>query len=99
MRRQPDLFRTVRRPEGGEFFAKNGLLFLPFEELQRVIDHVRDVPYVRAVINHVRVRTDPLPPIPETPPTIAAPVPAPNGLPKYTPPASGRQKPAQQATR
>jgi len=68
-------------------------------ELQRVIDHVRDVPYVRAVVNHVRVRTDPLPPIPETPPTIAAPVPAPNSLPKYTPPASARQKPAQQATR
>ena len=41
-------------------------------ELQRVIDHVRDVPYVRAVVNHVRVRTDPLPPIPETPPTFAA---------------------------
>jgi len=46
-------------------------------ELQRVIDHVRDVPYVRAVVNHVRVRTDPLPPIPETPPTIASPAGAP----------------------
>ena len=49
-------------------------------ELQRVIDHVRDVPYVRAVVNHVRVRTDPLPPIPANPPTFAAsntgPVPA-----------------------
>jgi osmotically-inducible protein OsmY len=44
-------------------------------ELQRVIDHVRDVPYVRAVVSHVRVRTDPLPPIPETPPTIAEPSP------------------------
>jgi osmotically-inducible protein OsmY len=44
-------------------------------ELQRVIDHVRDVPYVRAVVNHVRVRTDPLPPIPETPPVIASPAP------------------------
>lgn len=41
-------------------------------ELQRVIDHVRDVPYVRAVVNHVRVRTDPLPPIPETPPKITS---------------------------
>jgi osmotically-inducible protein OsmY len=40
-------------------------------ELQRVIDHVRDVPYVRAVVNHVRVRTDPLPPIPANPPVIA----------------------------
>ena len=39
-------------------------------ELQRVIDHVRDVPYVRAVVSHVRVRTDPLPPIPDQPPMI-----------------------------
>ena len=39
-------------------------------ELQRVIDHVRDVPYVRAVVSHVRVRTDPLPPIPDKIPTI-----------------------------
>jgi len=39
-------------------------------ELQRVIDHVRDVPYVRAVVSHVRVRTDPLPPIPDQPPVI-----------------------------
>jgi osmotically-inducible protein OsmY len=39
-------------------------------ELQRVIDHVRDVPYVRAVVSHVRVRTDPLPPIPDQPPFI-----------------------------
>jgi osmotically-inducible protein OsmY len=41
-------------------------------ELQRVIDHVRDVPYVRAVVSHVRVRTDPLPPIPAQPPVIPA---------------------------
>jgi osmotically-inducible protein OsmY len=39
-------------------------------ELQRVIDHVRDVPYVRAVVSHVRVRTDPLPPIPDQIPVI-----------------------------
>jgi osmotically-inducible protein OsmY len=39
-------------------------------ELQRVIDHVRDVPYVRAVVSHVRVRTDPLPPIPDQPPAF-----------------------------
>ena len=48
-------------------------------ELQRVIDHVRDVPYVRAVVNHVRVRTDPLPPIPATPPVIANPYQTPAG--------------------
>jgi osmotically-inducible protein OsmY len=45
-------------------------------ELQRVIDHVRDVPYVRAVVSHVRVRTDPLPPIPDQPPEIPAALPA-----------------------
>ena len=45
-------------------------------ELQRVIDHVRDVPYVRAVVNHVRVRTDPLPPIPKTPPIATTDAPA-----------------------
>jgi osmotically-inducible protein OsmY len=70
-------------------------------ELQRVIDHVRDVPYVRAVVNHVRVRTDPLPPIPENPPVIAAP--APSGNPVATKPVATKpvppRKPAQQATR
>lgn len=70
-------------------------------ELQRVIDHVRDVPYVRAVVNHVRVRTDPLPPIPENPPVIAAP--APSGTPVATKPVATKpvaaRKPAQQATR
>ncbi|WP_395023405.1 BON domain-containing protein [Dongia sp.] len=65
-------------------------------ELQRVIDHVRDVPYVRAVVNHVRVRTDPLPPIPENPPVIAGP--APSGAPAAAKPVAPR-KPAQQATR
>ncbi len=65
-------------------------------ELQRVIDHVRDVPYVRAVVNHVRVRTDPLPPIPDNPPMIAGPVPS--STPANTKPAAPR-KPAQQATR
>jgi osmotically-inducible protein OsmY len=42
-------------------------------ELQRVIDHVRDVPYVRAVVSHVRIKGDPLPPIPKTPPVIPEP--------------------------
>jgi hypothetical protein len=34
----PELFKTVRRPDGGEFFQKNGLLFLRTEELQQVAD-------------------------------------------------------------
>lgn len=40
-------------------------------EVQRVIDHARDVAYVRDVKSHVRVKTDPLPP--EPPPPAKAP--------------------------
>lgn len=63
-------------------------------ELQRVIDHVRDVPYVRAVVNHVRVRTDPLPPIPANPPTFAAS----NTVPAPAAPSPAAKQP-QKATR
>lgn len=66
-------------------------------ELQRVIDHVRDVPYVRAVVNHVRVRTDPLPPIPANPPTIAASNAMPAPAAPAAPPRSAKQP--QKATR
>jgi|AraplaMF_Col_mMF_1032025.scaffolds.fasta_scaffold00104_60 osmotically-inducible protein OsmY len=68
-------------------------------ELQRVIDHVRDVPYVRAVVNHVRVRTDPLPPIPENPPMIAGPTPSPSSVAANAQPVAARRSPAQKATR
>ncbi len=40
-------------------------------EIQRVIDHARDVAYVRGVKNHVRVKTDPL--LPEPPPPAKVP--------------------------
>lgn len=40
-------------------------------EVQRVIDHARDVPYVRRVENYVRLKSDPLPP--EPPPPAKAP--------------------------
>jgi osmotically-inducible protein OsmY len=40
-------------------------------EVQRVIDHARDVAYVREVQNYVRVKTDPL--LPEPPPPAKAP--------------------------
>ena len=41
------------------------------DEMQRVIDHARDVPYVRDVKNYVRLKTDPL--LPEPPPPNKAP--------------------------
>lgn len=34
------LFRTVRRPDGGTFFKRNGLLFLPKAEVQSVADQL-----------------------------------------------------------
>lgn len=37
------------------------------DEVQRAIDHARDVPYVRDVKNYVRLKTDPLPPEPLPP--------------------------------
>ena len=35
---QTKLFRTVRRPDGGPFFNRNGLLFLSVEDLSRAMD-------------------------------------------------------------
>jgi osmotically-inducible protein OsmY len=37
------------------------------DEVQRVIDHARDVAYVQAVENYVRLKSDPLPPEPPPP--------------------------------
>src|SRR5207248_2391818 len=33
-----DLIRAVRQPQSGAFFERNGLLFLPTEEVQRIAD-------------------------------------------------------------
>jgi hypothetical protein len=38
MRAEPQLFGDVRQPDGGPFFDKNGLLFLPTGELQATSD-------------------------------------------------------------
>jgi len=37
---RPDLFRNIRIPGGGDFFAKNGLLFMPKQELQNFADQL-----------------------------------------------------------
>ncbi|TDQ86356.1 osmotically-inducible protein OsmY [Dongia mobilis] len=39
-------------------------------ELQRVIDHARDIPYVDAVVARVRLLDEALPPVPDAPPII-----------------------------
>jgi hopanoid biosynthesis associated RND transporter like protein HpnN len=35
-------FKSVQMPQGGDFFARNGLLFLPTEDVQRMADQMRD---------------------------------------------------------
>lgn len=37
LKRNPALFPEVRRPDGGEFFEHNGLLFLPVEQLGQTL--------------------------------------------------------------
>ena len=37
---RPDLFKTARRPDGGAFFARNGLLFLSPEEVSRTTEQL-----------------------------------------------------------
>ena len=37
---RPDLFISVRRPDGGPFFARNGLLFLGVDELAKTIERL-----------------------------------------------------------
>ena len=37
---EPHLFKTVRRPDGGEFFKKNGLLFLSTQEVQDTTERI-----------------------------------------------------------
>ena len=47
LRGQPALFPEVRRPDGGEFFEKNALLFLPPDELGRTLGQLQQVaPFV-----------------------------------------------------
>ncbi len=40
MQQHPELYKTVRRPDGGPFFDKNGLLYLGTDELQELSDQL-----------------------------------------------------------
>jgi hopanoid biosynthesis associated RND transporter like protein HpnN len=40
LRARPDLFRNVRRPDGLEFFRRNGLLFLSVAEVEATADEI-----------------------------------------------------------
>lgn len=41
LKTKPDLFPEVRRPDGGEFFEKNALLFLSVEELGKTLGQLQ----------------------------------------------------------
>jgi uncharacterized protein len=38
LEKRPNVFPAVHQPEGGSFFERNGLLYLPTDEVQRVTD-------------------------------------------------------------
>ncbi|MCW2243951.1 MMPL family transporter [Azospirillum canadense] len=40
LRTRPDLFKTVRMPGSGPFFERNGILFLPTEEIRALTDRL-----------------------------------------------------------
>jgi hopanoid biosynthesis associated RND transporter like protein HpnN len=47
LRKNPVLFPEVRRPDGGEFFEKNGLLFLPTEQLGETLGQLQAaIPFI-----------------------------------------------------
>ncbi|MGD0192649.1 MAG: MMPL family transporter [Rhizomicrobium sp.] len=40
LQRRPDVFHSVRRPDGGPFFAHEGLLFLPVDQVKATTDEM-----------------------------------------------------------
>ncbi|MGH6927936.1 MAG: MMPL family transporter, partial [Dongiaceae bacterium] len=47
---RPDMFQDIRRPDASEFFRRNGLLFLPTEEVEQLTDSLaRSQPLIAAI--------------------------------------------------
>ncbi|HEX9449012.1 MAG TPA: MMPL family transporter [Dongiaceae bacterium] len=65
---RPDLFTSIRRPDGGVFFNRYGMMFLPTEDLQKVADSVikaqgfigslRTDPSIRGLMNVLDLALD-----------------------------------------
>src|SRR5690606_3623333 len=43
IRKRPDLFRNVYRPDGGDFFRRHGLLYLSVDELASLTAQVAEI--------------------------------------------------------
>ncbi|WP_020177149.1 MMPL family transporter [Methyloferula stellata] len=57
MRGKPDLYSSVERPDGGPYFNKNGLLFLPPEELQQTVEGLmRAQPFLAVIASDRSLR-------------------------------------------
>ncbi len=52
LRKETSLFRTVSEPEGGEFFEKNGLLYLSVKELEDFADNMAGAQPFFAILSH-----------------------------------------------
>jgi hopanoid biosynthesis associated RND transporter like protein HpnN len=58
LQRKPDLFRTVRRPDGGAFFDHNGLLLLPLDEVATITKGlIRAKPFLRPLATDPSLRS------------------------------------------
>ncbi|WP_084143682.1 MMPL family transporter [Methylocapsa acidiphila] len=54
---RPDLFQSVLRPDGGAYFNRNGLMFMPVAELQRTTDELfRAQPFLGALVSDPSLR-------------------------------------------
>jgi len=68
LRRQPELFRYIRQPDGGPFFERNGALFLPVDKLtdmsnqlvtaQPLIGSVAQDPSLRGLFDALKLFVD-----------------------------------------
>ncbi len=57
LHQRPLVFRTVRQPGGGDFFQRNGLLFLPVDELQdRLNGMIQAQPLIAQLANDPSLR-------------------------------------------
>jgi hopanoid biosynthesis associated RND transporter like protein HpnN len=57
LQEEPTLFKSVRQPGGADFFMKNGLLFLPTEEVEKTTKNLDDAePLVTVLTSDPSVR-------------------------------------------
>src|SRR5204863_4647299 len=51
LEKHPDHIKSVRMPQGGEFFARNAMLFLPLPQLQQTVQQLREAGPLAGMLN------------------------------------------------